>query len=125
MAVVEIFCNASLLLVWEDAICNMEKGDGKFAHVVFSLGKERTRAWKALRVDIAGSEEGILQLDDEVTPVSLILASPDTNPMSGRPHAAHVGSRVLCLRLRQIRVLQFWQSAELGFCGFASEREQV
>ncbi|KAL3792443.1 hypothetical protein HJC23_001561 [Cyclotella cryptica] len=45
----------------------MEKGDGKFAHVVFSSGKERMRAWKALREDIAGSEEGILQLDGEVT----------------------------------------------------------
>eukprot|EP00804_Cyclotella_cryptica_P011156 CCRYP_007700-RA/>CCRYP_007700-RA protein AED:0.02 eAED:0.02 QI:536/1/1/1/0/0/2/91/228 len=44
----------------------MEKGDGKFAHVVFSSGKERTRAWKALREDIAGSEEGILKLDEEV-----------------------------------------------------------
>ncbi|KAL3782866.1 hypothetical protein HJC23_008860 [Cyclotella cryptica] len=45
----------------------MEKGDGKFAHVVFSSGKERTRAWKAIWEDIAGNEEGILQLDDEVT----------------------------------------------------------
>eukprot|EP00804_Cyclotella_cryptica_P016119 CCRYP_004239-RA/>CCRYP_004239-RA protein AED:0.26 eAED:0.26 QI:0/-1/0/1/-1/1/1/0/110 len=59
-AAVEIFCGASLSSVGGDEICNMEKGDGKFAHVVFSSGKERTRAWKALREDIAGSEEGIL-----------------------------------------------------------------
>ncbi|KAL3780305.1 hypothetical protein HJC23_010567, partial [Cyclotella cryptica] len=49
-----------------DEIRNMEKGDGKFAHVVFSSGKERKRAWKALLEDIAWSEEGILQLDDEI-----------------------------------------------------------
>ena len=68
LAAVEIFFDASLSLVGGDAIRNMEKGDGKFAHVVFSSGKgkKRTRAWKALQEDIAGSEEGILQLDDEV-----------------------------------------------------------
>eukprot|EP00804_Cyclotella_cryptica_P016120 CCRYP_004232-RA/>CCRYP_004232-RA protein AED:0.27 eAED:0.27 QI:0/0/0/0.5/1/1/2/0/300 len=64
-AAVEIFRGASLSSVGGDEIHNMEKGDGKFAHVVFSSGKERTRVWKALGEDIAGSEEGILQLDDE------------------------------------------------------------
>jgi hypothetical protein len=36
-----------------------------------------------------------VQLDDEVTPVSLILASPNTNPMSGRPHAAHMAIQAI------------------------------
>ena len=31
-----------------------------------------------------------VQLNEEIMPVSLILDNPDTNPMSGKPHATHM-----------------------------------
>ncbi|KAL7489614.1 hypothetical protein ACHAW6_015288 [Cyclotella cf. meneghiniana] len=62
----DAFRNVALLSS-EEAISKDERGDGKFAHVVFASGKERTRAWKAIREDIAGSDDGILRLDPQVT----------------------------------------------------------
>jgi ribosomal RNA-processing protein 7 len=42
-----------------------ERGDGKFAHVIFSSGKEMKRAMRGLSDDAMQSHDGILKLDDE------------------------------------------------------------
>ncbi len=36
-----------------------------------------------------------VQMDEELTPVSLILVNPDTQPLSGRPHATHMALEAL------------------------------
>lgn len=36
-----------------------------------------------------------VQMDEELTPVSLTLANPDTHPLSGRPHAAHMAIQAI------------------------------
>lgn len=36
-----------------------------------------------------------VQMDEELTPVSLILANPDTNPLSGRPHATRMAIQAI------------------------------
>lgn len=36
-----------------------------------------------------------VQLDEEAMPVSLVLPNPDTNPMSGRPHAIHMAIQAI------------------------------
>lgn len=36
-----------------------------------------------------------VQLDEEAMPVSLVFANPDTNPMSGRPHATHMAIQAI------------------------------
>ena len=36
-----------------------------------------------------------VQMDEELTPASLVLPNPDTKPMSGRPHAAHMAIQAI------------------------------
>lgn len=36
-----------------------------------------------------------VRMDEELTPVSLILANPDTHPLSGRPHATHMAIQAI------------------------------
>lgn len=36
-----------------------------------------------------------VQIDEELTPVSLILVNPDTHPLSGRPHATHMAIQAI------------------------------
>ena len=61
-AAVRIFQNAALS-VGNDLKEDQKRGDGKFAHVVFSSGKEMKRASKAIRDDVESN--GIVQLDCE------------------------------------------------------------
>ena len=57
-----IFRNAALFLDHDPE--DQERGDGKFAHVVFSSGKEMKRASKAIREDL--ETNGIVQLDSDM-----------------------------------------------------------
>jgi hypothetical protein len=36
-----------------------------------------------------------VQMDEEFTPVSLVLEGPDTGPLSGRPHATHMAIQAI------------------------------